>query len=581
MVVGSRRRTAPAGSPPSAADGRRDRAAVARRSTPGADAASRRRSTVRADAGRPPSGATRSPPRPTRIRRRRARQGRAGPRGGGRRPTRRSRSAAVLAPAPHRATRTASCLLQSTASSAPAPSCWSAATATSCGPTRWPAPPPARGDPEADARLAAALLGSATYRHEHQVTIDMVHDTLLALLLVRRLRARAVGRRAGQRAAPRHPGRGPAVAPAGVGARAGAGAAPHPGGVRPARATRRWRSSPSSRASTAAATPAPSAGSTPPATASGRSASAAPSIDGADGPGLRRQRHRRRLRPRHRAGRDPGQAPGHARRPRPAVHCDLRLQVGFATLLVQCSLRRHVPQARGGVRGRRRRRRGARRGRRRWRRGRCGRTTSSGAGGGRAPSRTAGPTSADSLGRVTRSPWAAASAPRSTPWGVPKSCSKRSARQLRACGRNEKMPPPSLSTTTMVRSSRPAGRARGGRWCRAGRRRRRPARRVGASECERHADRGGHARRRCRWRPGWRAPTRRARGAPYHSRSRTGIDDADDQRGRRRAARRASVRATPGSVGSAWAASTLVDGLLRRPPRPRCHAVEPRRLGRR
>ena len=38
---------------------------------------------------------------------------------------------------------------------------------------------PRSGDPDADARAAANLLGSATYRHEHQVTIDAVHDTLL------------------------------------------------------------------------------------------------------------------------------------------------------------------------------------------------------------------------------------------------------------------------------------------------------------------------------------------------------------------------------------------------------------------
>jgi menaquinone-specific isochorismate synthase len=38
---------------------------------------------------------------------------------------------------------------------------------------------PRGGDPRSDARLAAALLASPTYRHEHQVTIDMVHDTLL------------------------------------------------------------------------------------------------------------------------------------------------------------------------------------------------------------------------------------------------------------------------------------------------------------------------------------------------------------------------------------------------------------------
>ena len=38
---------------------------------------------------------------------------------------------------------------------------------------------PRGGDPTTDARLAAGLLASPTYRHEHQITIDMVHDTLL------------------------------------------------------------------------------------------------------------------------------------------------------------------------------------------------------------------------------------------------------------------------------------------------------------------------------------------------------------------------------------------------------------------
>ncbi|MEO7430112.1 MAG: isochorismate synthase, partial [Acidimicrobiales bacterium] len=38
---------------------------------------------------------------------------------------------------------------------------------------------PRGGDPTADSRLGAALLASPTYRHEHQITIDMVHDTLL------------------------------------------------------------------------------------------------------------------------------------------------------------------------------------------------------------------------------------------------------------------------------------------------------------------------------------------------------------------------------------------------------------------
>jgi menaquinone-specific isochorismate synthase len=38
---------------------------------------------------------------------------------------------------------------------------------------------PRGGDPASDARLAAGLLSSATYRHEHQITIDMVFDTLI------------------------------------------------------------------------------------------------------------------------------------------------------------------------------------------------------------------------------------------------------------------------------------------------------------------------------------------------------------------------------------------------------------------
>jgi menaquinone-specific isochorismate synthase len=38
---------------------------------------------------------------------------------------------------------------------------------------------PRGGDPATDQRLAASLLASAKDRQEHQVTIDMVHDTLL------------------------------------------------------------------------------------------------------------------------------------------------------------------------------------------------------------------------------------------------------------------------------------------------------------------------------------------------------------------------------------------------------------------
>ena len=39
---------------------------------------------------------------------------------------------------------------------------------------------PRGGDPASDQRLAASLLASPTYRREHQITIDVVHDTLLA-----------------------------------------------------------------------------------------------------------------------------------------------------------------------------------------------------------------------------------------------------------------------------------------------------------------------------------------------------------------------------------------------------------------
>jgi menaquinone-specific isochorismate synthase len=38
---------------------------------------------------------------------------------------------------------------------------------------------PRSADPSTDARLAASLLSSAKDREEHQITIDMVHDTLL------------------------------------------------------------------------------------------------------------------------------------------------------------------------------------------------------------------------------------------------------------------------------------------------------------------------------------------------------------------------------------------------------------------
>ena len=63
-------------------------------------------------------------------------------------------------------------------SCAPAPSCWCRSAATWSARTRWRAPPRG-GDPAADQRRALSLLGSTKDRQEHQITIDMVHDTLL------------------------------------------------------------------------------------------------------------------------------------------------------------------------------------------------------------------------------------------------------------------------------------------------------------------------------------------------------------------------------------------------------------------
>ena len=145
-----------------------------------------------------------------------------------------------------------------------------------------------------------------------------------------------------------------------------------------------------------------------------------------------------------------------------------------------------------------------------------------------------------------------ASATGSTPWGVPKSCSKRSGSTSVACGRNEKMPPPSLSATTMVRSAARAPRVRRpllscssamspisrkvGAWTRA------PLRRPWT----RH--------RRSRWHPGWtggggRPAGRRTTDVP------TGIDD-DDTSVAPSGSAATSARASAGSVGRSAAATT-------------------------
>ena len=137
------------------------------------------------------------------------------------------------------------------------------------------------------------------------------------LVLLRRLRGRAVGGGGGQRPAPGHAGRGPPVPPrprcwswwrrctpprrwpAGPGGRRGLDRRAR--GHRPGPLRRHGR-----------------AGSTPPATAPGPCPSAAPRST-ATGPGVRRQRHRGRQRSAGRAGRDPGQVPGPALRPGPSL----------------------------------------------------------------------------------------------------------------------------------------------------------------------------------------------------------------------------------------------------------------------
>ena len=92
------------------------------------------------------------------------------------------------------------------------------------------------------------------------------------------------------------------------------------------------------------------------------------------------------------------------------------------------------------------------------------------------PGRRARPTSSPSPRRCRGR---RARATRSVPCGVPNSCSKRSAASAVACGRNEKMPPPSLSTTT-IRRSAPRCRARSARRRRGRTRCRRRTATVGA-----------------------------------------------------------------------------------------------------
>ena len=117
----------------------------------------------------------------------------------------------------------------------------------------------------------------------------------------------------------------------------------------------------------------------------------------------------------------------------------------------------------------------------------------------------------------------------SSPAAGTRRCRRRRCRPRRSSGRRSRSPRPSSALVSCRNATSPMSTAVG----RAGRAPRR---------------RRWTPRRRCRWRRGWRAPARRPRGAPYHSRSRTGIDDETTSvapAGQRRQHR----RATPGSVG--------------------------------
>ena len=141
------------------------------------------------------------------------------------------------------------------------------------------------------------------------------------------------------------------------------------------------------------------------------------------------------------------------------------------------------------------------------------------------------------------------------------------------------MPPPSLSTTTMVRSTPRRAQRRAGRWCRGGRRRRRRGATVGRAAGQRHARPRWTPRRRCRWRRGWRARP--------HPRAGPAVPLEVANRHRRRHHERCapSGRAAPpwpGRLPARWldvraTAASRADG--RAGCRRRCRTDRPRALG--
>ena len=177
---------------------------------------------------------------------------------------------------------------------------------------------PRGGDPATDARLAASLLASPTYRHEHQITIDMVFDTLIpwCSYLDYEPEPSVVGVANVQHLATMVEGRLSQPAPSILELVAALHPTPAVNGwprdeargwieeqrglrPRPLRRHRRLGRRPRQRHL--------------------RGQHPLRRRRRHHRPPRRRQRHRRRQRPRHRAGRDPGQAPSHAQRPHPRV----------------------------------------------------------------------------------------------------------------------------------------------------------------------------------------------------------------------------------------------------------------------
>ena len=175
-------------------------------------------------------------------------------------------------------------LLASTASWAPAPSCSSRARRRGAGPADGRhRPAPRRPDSRRPARRGAPRLAELPPRAPGHHRHGPRHAA--AVLLLPRLRGRAVGRRRWPTSSTSPPSvEGRLSHPPASVLELVAALHPTPAVVRPAPRARRWRSSPRSRSSTGAATPARSAGSTPAATARARSSIRSAQIDGHDRP---------------------------------------------------------------------------------------------------------------------------------------------------------------------------------------------------------------------------------------------------------------------------------------------------------